>query len=477
MWQALHDLSDSRNFVNALMAHKIDLAFGAFMLILTLHYVIYILPIQVPIWDGAVYLENAKNWLEGEPLYRAFRPQLFSWIISGIWSITGENWLIIKYLQVSFTLGAGIVLYLTLRKYKGGLFAIGVVSLTMLNAQVFYFSVQMLTEGISLFFLVLALYFLKGKNAKHWPLGGVSIGLTFASRYPIILQALVIMVVESLIRSNPRIFMRAMIGAIPVISIVVLVLFLKTGTFEVALEQDTGVSVLLSPFYIMRAIPIWSFAILLVPVAFLFRKTYTDKYNYTFIAWFLVSLVFWSANASNHQERFAIQYAPAVYFLAILAVENIVKSKPIFQRAREHKTLQTGLEISSSPGSARSQTAIAPLGQEEMKQLKASVSAIVEGLHMEGITEAYKPIRIGALQLPAVSIADELLHMEATQEEYKPIRIGALQLPAVSIADVTQFQSSTTNSPPRRIPMPQMPGYYRKEGEPENIIYQEGFED
>jgi len=313
-----------------------DVAYLVFTLFLALYYAIYISAMAVPIWDGAVYLENAEDWLAGDPLYEPFRPPLLSWIIAGIWAVSRvEDWTIIKYLQAGFTMGAGIMLYLTLRKHKGGPFAFGVASLTMLNTQVFYNSALILTEGISLFFLTLTLYFSKTENIKRMRLTGIgsglSLALTFAARYPIVLQAITIIAVEALIRRNHRLLENAMIGAIPVLSAIALLVFLKTGTFAVALEGDTNLTILLSPFYVINSISIWGYAILLVPFAFLFKRTFEDKYNYTFIAWLIVSFLFWSANTSNHQERFGIQFAPAVYFLALLTIENIVKSKFIFR--------------------------------------------------------------------------------------------------------------------------------------------------
>jgi hypothetical protein len=61
-------------------------------------------------------------------------------------------------------------------------------------------------------------------------------------------------------------------------------------------------------------------------VALLFKRTYTDQYNHAFIVWFVVALLFWSAISGNQQERFMIQVMPAVYFLVILAIENIWRS-------------------------------------------------------------------------------------------------------------------------------------------------------
>jgi preprotein translocase subunit SecG len=140
---------------------RIDILFIAFCIILVIIYSIYISNMQQPIHDGAVYLLNAKSWLEGTKLYEGFRPQLLSWIISGIWILTGENWLLVKYIQSAFTIASGIILYLVIKHHKGPEFAFGVSGLTMLNGTVFANSIQILTEGLALFFLVLSLFFQK----------------------------------------------------------------------------------------------------------------------------------------------------------------------------------------------------------------------------------------------------------------------------------------------------------------------------
>jgi hypothetical protein len=92
-----------------------------------------------------------------------------------------------------------------------------------------------------------------------------------------------------------------------------------------ALEKDSNFGGSFSSFYIVNALPIWGPAILLLPVAFLFKSTFNDKFNYFFILLFIISLLSWSINASNHQYRFMIQFMPAVYFLVILAIENLIK--------------------------------------------------------------------------------------------------------------------------------------------------------
>ena len=314
-----------------LRAHIADVVFVVFLFVLAAQYYSFISAYKVPLWDGAVYLTNARNWLTNTPLFEIYRPPLISWLIAGIWSFTGGNWIYAKPLAAVFTVGAGIILYLTLRGRKGSLFSLGVAVLTMLGPQVFFYGSQILPEGISLFFVLVTLYFVKSEKPIYWFLAGACIGLTFASRYPIIIQAGALAVVESYARRNWRMLARAIVGAVPVMAAVISIVFLKTGAFQTALPKDTVFTLILSPYYIQNSIPAWGWVFLLVPLAFLLRGTYTDRYNYVFIAWFLLSMIFWSANATNLDLRYTIQFTPAVYFLALSALEAFVKASVPFR--------------------------------------------------------------------------------------------------------------------------------------------------
>jgi cellulose synthase/poly-beta-1,6-N-acetylglucosamine synthase-like glycosyltransferase len=319
------------NFLRIALSKKFDIAIIFLVAALAVCYYLYVSQIAFPFWDSALYLENAQNWLRNEPLEAAYRPPVVSWIIAGVWSITGEDWSIVKYIQPIFTLGAGVILYLTLKKYKGDFFAFGVTALTMLNPYVFFWSSQILTEGVSLFFLVLSLYFLKSEKQYNWIFAGIAMGLTFGSRYPIFLIAVVLFVIEFFVRpyAKKRFFLNTLVGLVPIVLLVMTAVYLKSGSFEIAIESDTQLSFSLSSFYIENFIPIFGFVSLLVPIALLFRKTYVDKYNYVFIAWFFAGLLFWSSISENQQERFMFQLVPAVYFLAALAIENIWKKSQL----------------------------------------------------------------------------------------------------------------------------------------------------
>jgi 4-amino-4-deoxy-L-arabinose transferase-like glycosyltransferase len=309
----------TRTIINS----KIDFIFIITYVIYSILFYFYVSMMDMPEYDAADYLINARTWVSNERLYSDIRPPLISWIIAGVYSLTGENWIIIKYLMPAFTLAAGLVLYKHLKEYKGSMFAFGVTALTLLNPYVFFWSTQILTEGLSLFFLIMTLYFCKSNNKNSALLAGIMLGLTFASRYPIAIQGFVIVIVEAIIRKNPKYLVRVLTGAAPIILIVVLGVYMKNGSFSGAIPEDTQFIFPPSTFYLSNWQEIWGFGFLLAPLALMFRRTWMDKYNYTFIAWFIIALVFWSSNSYNYQPRFVVQFTPALSFLVILALENI----------------------------------------------------------------------------------------------------------------------------------------------------------
>src|SRR5919204_3902198 len=218
----MQNLAIQSEFVRVVLSNKFNIALILLIAALAIYYHYYISQMAFPFWDAAIYLKNAHNWLRNEPLEAAYRPQLISWITAGIWSITGEDWTIAKYIQPAFTIAAGVFLYQTLKKYKGDFFAFGVTALTMLNPYVFFWSTQILTEGVSLFFLVLSIYFLKSEKQYSWIFAGIAMGLTFGSRYPVFIMALAFFVTELITRRDAKkLIANTMVGLVPIILLII----------------------------------------------------------------------------------------------------------------------------------------------------------------------------------------------------------------------------------------------------------------
>ncbi len=305
--------------------HRIDIAFTIFIALLSVYYGFY-----SPAASTAenAYLANARSWLSSGNLPDASVPPLVPWMIAGIWNFTGENFFILKMLGLVFLEAAGIILYIIIRRYKGGLFSFGAAALAMLNVYMLSQSGQIYADGLSLFFLVAMLCFLKSETPKHWFLSGIMLGLALATQYLVGLQALAVFAAESIARRKEKLATRTVLGALPVIASVLYLVISRTGTFKIGLGS-IAMNIFPTPSsllaYFMKSADIWGFVFLLLPLAFLFRRTYVDKYNYAFIAWLFSSLLLAAAFGSG--RSIIIQATPAVYFLVMLGLENIVKHK------------------------------------------------------------------------------------------------------------------------------------------------------
>ena len=286
-----------------------------------MNYITFINTIHVPIWDGAVFLLNAHQWLNNTNLSEIHRSPIFSWIIDAIWVFTGENWTSIKFVQMAFTMAGIILLYGLLRKRKSALFAFGVSVLTLSNANLFFYTSQIRSEGLSFFFVILTLIFLESsRKRKSWLFTGISIGLTFGTKYPIILQSAVVFIIESIRKKDAKFSIGVILVTISVIVLIISIVYIKTGMFDMNIQRNS-----FSFTHLPNALSIWGPVIVLLPITFLFKSTYKDKFNYIFISWFVTSLIASLWSVSSYQNWLFIEFMPSTYFLAILSIENLVK--------------------------------------------------------------------------------------------------------------------------------------------------------
>ena len=64
----MQNVATPPNFARAVSSRKFDIALIFLIAVLAISYYSYISQIAFPFWDGAIYLENAQNWLRNEPL-------------------------------------------------------------------------------------------------------------------------------------------------------------------------------------------------------------------------------------------------------------------------------------------------------------------------------------------------------------------------------------------------------------------------
>jgi hypothetical protein len=66
--------------------------------------------------------------------------------------------------------------------------------------------------------------------------------------------------------------------------------------------MDTTVTTSLSPFYLLNSLEIWGVTYFLTCTnGFTTEENLYWHFNYKFIAWFIISPLFWSSSSENHQ--------------------------------------------------------------------------------------------------------------------------------------------------------------------------------
>lgn len=292
-------------------------------------YLYHVNQYNYPGWDPAVYMLNAKDWLNTNQtyLFENFRSPLLSWLIAGVWKFTGIDFNYIKWLSCVFTIFSAIVLYLIVKNTKNALFAFIITLLFLINPSVFQYTTDLYTESLSLFFLLLIIYFM---GNDKFILSGIFIGLAFASRYFMVLQAFAIFGAIILIelQNNQDLkndiiknAFKTGIVAIIVMLFIVLIMYLKTGMVQFALKGDSNwIFLKTGEWYLLNAIPIFGIIIIFLPFC-IFCIDYTSS-DFIFFLWFIVGIFFWTGNA-KHNPRYLIQIIPAAYYLALLPINYI----------------------------------------------------------------------------------------------------------------------------------------------------------
>jgi hypothetical protein len=176
------NLRNKDTFLGHLKSHKVDILFAFFIISFSAYFYLYVSISAIPTSDGAEDLNNARSWLTDTPVTGAYGAPLISWIIVGTWLVTGENWLIII---------SDLCLYHCRRNYfvpsvkeaQRQFICFWHFSTNDDKPHLFFWGRYIMTESLSLFFIILALYFIKSEKESHWYLAGIALGLTFASCY------------------------------------------------------------------------------------------------------------------------------------------------------------------------------------------------------------------------------------------------------------------------------------------------------
>jgi hypothetical protein len=279
----------------------------------------YISQQLVPVWDGAVYLLDAHDLLAGQQLYEWFRPLLLPGIIALVWSLTGENYLFVRFFNLIFTLATAGVLYYSIRFQFGRLLSILGAVVYLTSYQILIWSDQILVHGLTSLFLVLAVLALRKDDYPRSVAGGVFACLACLARYTSVAIAFPIVVAYAIDHRRPKIMAATVLGAGVTLLLYHLAFPFVLPNF-LSIYLTYGESTVVSApwyYYLTNWYTIFGFLSLFALAAILLPSTYKSISSRPWAFWLVGSLLFFTIT-TNKQDRFTFEWTPAVVYLAFL---------------------------------------------------------------------------------------------------------------------------------------------------------------
>jgi hypothetical protein len=319
----MRNLSATRNFV----FKKTTLAETTVVALLVVLYFVwksaYIAPQLIPVWDGCVYLLNAHDLLTGQQLYLWYYPLLMPAIIALLWSVTGENYLPIRFLSLTFTLATAVVLYYLTRSKFGRIpsFLAAVTYLT--SIQILVWSDQLHVHGLTSLLATLAFVAWQKHTYSRSFAGGVFVALSVLARFASAAIALpVFMAFAVTNRKRPSLMAAAILGAcMPILAYQLAFPFQLPHFLDIYLGTS---SISPSPYYYYIANWCSFFGIIGVfgLVALFLPSTYRSDSSRIWAFWLVGCLVFF-AITGHKEDRYTFEWTPAVVYLSFLCLIKI----------------------------------------------------------------------------------------------------------------------------------------------------------
>lgn len=299
----------------------------------------------IPGWDPTVYLLNARRFLYGYDQFSYFellRPPLLPWLVALTWNVFGESYLAAAFIQPIFTVLAGLVLYLLIRKMFDWKTAMISFLVFLFNQELFETTNEVLTHGVELFFAMLCIFCawiahsetVSTDNYRQYAYAiviGFLAALSSLTRYPAILffPAVLVLVLKRDIKWDVKWIticgLSFVATWIPWLRWNMINAFgdpfasVKAGFMTVAyLEQN-------SPWYLyLTSLPelVSWVGVVLFLLGLASRETLKDRKIFIFFCWFAIGTIVFSAFPLRGL-RFAIDWFPPIAVLISLGVRRI----------------------------------------------------------------------------------------------------------------------------------------------------------
>jgi hypothetical protein len=300
----------------------------------------YIAPHLIPVWDGNVYLLNAHDLLTGQQLYIWNYPLLMPGIIALVWSVTGENYLPMRFFSLTFTIATAVVLYYSTRSEFGRITSYLLTITYLMSIQVLIWSDQIHVHGLTSFFAILALVTSRKRTYSGSIVGGVFAALSVLARYPSLAIVFPIFVAFAITnRKRPRLIAAAILGAcIPTLVFQLAFPFVLPHFLDIYFGYNAAhFTSLPYQYYIVNWYSFFGIIGVFGLVALFLPSIYRSDSSRAWAFWLIGALVFFTIGMLQKEDRYTFEWTPAVVYLSFLFLTKIkdrLLSQPAVLRSR-----------------------------------------------------------------------------------------------------------------------------------------------
>jgi len=256
-------------------------------------------------------------------LYLWSYPLLFSVVVALFWSVVGENYLPVRFFNLTFTLATAVVLYYATRRELGKIPSFLATVTYLTSIEILVWSDQLLTQGLSSLFAILALAISRKNSYSGSIAGGIFAVLSVLAHYTnvaIAFPLLIAFVITN--RNRPRLIAAAILGAcIPTLAYEVAFPF----AFPHFLDEYLGIG-FVTPlpyyYYVSKWFAFFGIIGLFGLVALFLPSTYRSDSSRTWAFWLIGLLVLFTITG-HKEDRYTFEWTPAVVYLSFLILTKI----------------------------------------------------------------------------------------------------------------------------------------------------------
>jgi 4-amino-4-deoxy-L-arabinose transferase-like glycosyltransferase len=294
---------------------------GAFIVLTTLSYLQPLL-----LWDENAYLGNARSHLSDANYTEDFRYPLLEFIITAVWSMTGESIFAARFVLVLFYLATIYLFFLITQKQvkQSGLLTL----LFSFSSILIFWGFRIYTDVLVLFFILLSFHLLQKQRSRYVFFAGIATGLAFLTRFTAIILVGAI-VINYLLKKDIKNTAFFLLGCLLSISPWLIFNYATYGDplwdFKGYQDIVSRYNAFMSPLLFIEQI-IATTHIFFIGLLFQIKKAWRDSNQRLMLIYIILHIAYIGFVSDVKSDRYVISILPFIYILGWSFITNIQRS-------------------------------------------------------------------------------------------------------------------------------------------------------